>query len=1124
MNKMYNYYERGNIFLWLQRYLPLKLLFMLLAIPLFSLVANGSTPDYKTSFREPAIVGGTVRDAAGNLMPGVSVRVKGTGTVVQTDNNGRYSIKVPDQNAILEFTFVGFKKVEQKVGNRTIIDVIFKENTADLEEVTIVNVGYGSVSREKLAGSVSSITGKDIANFPVSTVAEALAGKLAGVSVSATEGAPGAEIKILVRGGTSITQDNSPLYIVDGIPLENALSIISPSEIASIDVLKDLASTSIYGARGANGVVLITTKTGKPGRTVVSFETFAGVRQITNYLDMMKPYDYMKTQYEGNRLHFGGSIVSSDSTLLNAFFRRYGNVEDWDIYKSYPTVNWAERVFGRKAFSNTQVLTLSGGTPSSTYNFSVNRTDEDGIMLNSNLARTFATFRYDNEISRVFKVGINVRYSNQLVTGNGTSVRGSNGGLQNSLRFQPYEGIANLQQQNEEDLFEQRIDLSTPVDAALRDQRLNRSNDLITSGYLNIKISPKFTFRSNIGYRVGDNKNDSFRGVVKYEASSLSNFGTYKDQPFVDLSKSRTVGITNTNTLSYSNTFAKNHKFEILVGEETNTLNSESYSQNIRFFPNDVTWETAFANVQLANAPQGYVQAAPLTNILPPEKLLSFFARSMYSFKSKYNLNLSVRSDGSSKFGPGNRWSTFPSGQFAWRLSEEEFFKKMDMKWVSNIKFRASLGTAGNNRISSDRLYTTVFGINQNQGYADTDNAQTPGLYSLQFQNPNLVWETTVSRNVGLDLDLFKGRLNASIDLYSNTTKDLLLNANIAPQNGYSTQTQNIGSTRNRGLELQLAFQAVKGRNWNYNTAFNISFNKNQILELNGNSDPNYGYGVNSGWGIRSEEFDFWVQVNKPLGQFYGYVVDGFFTLDDFDRATYESGLPAGQRRWVEKPGVPTGTLSAIGQGPAPGVLKVKDLNGDGVLTAEDKTVLGTYQPKFFGGWNNQVSFKGFDLTVFLNFAYGGKTYNANNTMLGSRYQVNGNNFLEKFVNSWKYFDDKGNLISDWDALAAANKDVNIYTPTYGQPVALSDAVEDASFLRITNLTLGYSLPAKWLARIKPVSRVRVYATVNNLYTFTNYSGFDPEASTRNSPLTPGVDYNAYPRNRYMLAGLNVSF
>ncbi len=1125
MRKMYKFYYCKNNFFRTQQILLLKFILILMAMPYLSVAANKPATREITKIKE-ITVKGTVRDDSGEPIPGVSIKIKGTNTGVFADMQGRYSIKVPNEESILEFTYVGFKKREEKVGARLVIDIKLSEDAALLDEVKVVNVGYGTVSREKLAGAVSSISAKDVADFPVSTLAEALAGKLAGVSVSATEGAPGSEIKIVLRGGTSITQDNSPLYIVDGIPLDNALSIISPTEIASVDVLKDLASTSIYGARGANGVVIITTKTGRPGRTIVSFETYAGVRNITNYLDMMKPYDYLRSQYQGNRLHFGGQIVSVDSTLLNSFFRRYGNVEDWEIYKSYPAVNWAERVFGRDAVSNTQVLNINGGSKSSTFNFTVNRTNEDGIMLNSNLARTFATFRYDNEISNAFKIGVNVRYSNQMVTGNGTSVRGSNGGLQNSLRFQPYEGIANLQEQNDEDFGEQRIDLSTPVTAALRDQRLNRTNDLITSGYLNIKITPKLTFRSNIGYRVGDNKNDSFRGTVKYEAttSTLSNFGTYKDQPFVDLGTSRTVGITNTNTLNYNNTFAKNHKFELLVGEETNTINAQSYSQNIKYFPNDVTWESAFANVQQAVAPQGFYQASPVTTILPPEKLLSFFARSMYSYKSKYNLNLSVRTDGSSKFGPGNRWAAFPSAQFAYRLSEEQFFKDWNVNWVGNVKFRASLGTAGNNRISSDRLYTTVFGTSPNQGYAETDNSQTPGLYSLQLQNPNLVWETTVSKNIGLDLDLFKGRLNASLDLYENTTRDLLLNANIAPQNGYSTQTQNIGSTQNRGIELQLAYQAIRSKNFSYNTSFNISFNKNRILELNGNSDPNYGYGVNSGWGIRSEEFDFWVQVNKPLGQFYGYVVEGFFTLDDFDRATYESGLPGGQRRWVEKAGVPTGTLVAIGQGPAPGVLKVKDLNGDGKLTAEDKTVLGNYQPKFFGGWNNQLAYKGFDLSVFVNFSYGGKTYNTNKTVLGSRYQVNGNNFLQSFANSWSYFDEKGNLISDWDQLAETNKNVDTYSPTYGQPVALSDAVEDASFLRITNLTLGYSLPSKWIGKIKAISRLRVYATVNNLYTFTKYSGFDPEASTRNSPLTPGVDYNAYPRNRYMLAGLNVSF
>lgn len=1124
MRKMYKLFNCKNGLFRRQQVLLLKFILVLALFP--SLVTTAQPLASTAKAAKEITVKGTVKDESGEPIPGVSIKVKGTSNGVFADLQGRYSIKVLNQDVVLEFSYVGFKKKEEKVGNRTVIDVKLVEDAAQLDMVEIVNIGYGTVSREKLAGSISSISSKDVADFPVSTLAEALAGKLAGVSVAATEGAPGAEIKILVRGGTSITQDNSPLYIVDGIPLDNALQIISPNEIAAVDVLKDLASTSIYGSRGANGVVLITTKTGRPGRTVVSFETFAGVRKITNYIEMMKPYDYLLSQYQGNRLHWGGAIWSTDSTLLNSFYRRYGNLEDWEIYKSYPTVNWAERVFGRDAVSNTQILNINGGSKSSTFNFTVNRTNEDGIMLNSNLARTFATFRYDNEISNVLKFGLNVRYSNQLVTGNGTSIKGSNGGLQNSLRFQPYEGAVNLQQENEEDFGEQRIDISTPVTASTRDQRLNRNNDLITSGYLNIKITPKFTFRSNIGYRVGDSKNDGFRGTVRYEAtsSSLSNFGTYKDQPFVDLSTRKTIGITNTNTVSYSDTYAKSHKLEVVLGHELNTSNSQSYSQTIRYFPNDVTWESAFANVQQATPPQGFYQPSPVTDPGTPERLLSFFGRAMYSYKSKYNLNLSLRTDASSKFGPSNRWSSFPSGQFAYRLSEEQFFKDWNLNWVSNVKFRASYGTAGNNRISSDRLFMSIFGTSPNQGYAETDNSQTPGLYSMHLQNPGLVWETTVSRNLGFDLDLFKGRLNASVDFYLNNTNDLLLSTNIPSTNGYAVQTQNIGSTENKGVELQLAYQAVRGKKFTYNTSFNISFNKNKIVALNGGDDPNYGYGVNSGWGIRSEEFDFWVQVNQPLGQFYGYVTDGWFTLDDFDRDVYEASVASGGRVWREKAGVPTGTQTAIGQGAAPGVLKIKDLNGDGKLTAEDKTVLGNYQPKFFGGWNNQFSYKGFDMSLFINFSYGGKTYNANKTNLGSRYQVNGNNFPQSFVNSWRYFDDNGVLITDWDQLAERNKNVDSYSPTYGQPVALSDAIEDASFLRITNLTLGYSLPAKLLEKLKPISRFRVYATVNNLYTFTSYTGFDPEASTRNSPLTPGVDYNAYPRNRYILAGLNVTF
>ncbi|SER50079.1 SusC/RagA family TonB-linked outer membrane protein [Pedobacter rhizosphaerae] len=1065
-------------------------------------------------------INGKVVDEKNRPLVGASVMQKGASNGSTTDANGKFQLQLSTTaERILLVRYVGYKSKEIKLGSQTQISIQLEEDASTLSEV-VVNVGYGTVSRERLAGSVSSIKAKDVADFPVSSLAEALAGKLAGVSVAQNEGAPGADFQILIRGGTSVTQDNAPLYIVDGVPLERALSIISPSEIVSIDVLKDLASTSIYGARGANGVVIITTKSGRPGKPVISFDTYAGIRKITNYVDMMNPYDYVRTQYDMNMIHFSGSVVT-DTATVNGFKRRYGNFEDFDIYKSFPVVNWQSRVFGRAAFSNTQNLNLSGGAQGSTYSFSVNRTDEQGIMLASGLTRTFATFRYDNDLSKTFKVGINARYSDQLVTGNGTSISGSNGGLQNSARFQPYEGVSNLSQRSDDALFEDQIDLTTPVGAATRDQRLNKNLDLITSGYINLNISPKFTFRSNVGYRVGTNENNSFRGVVQYESSSFSRYGNYKEQPFVELNDSKTIGINNSNTLNYRTTFNKDHRLEVLLGQEINLLNVNSYGQRINYFPSNVNWEQAFGNIQQANAPQGFIQPSP-TNNVQSERLLSFFGRAMYSYKSKYNLNFSIRRDGSSKFGPDNRWGVFPSGQAAWRLSDESFFKALKLNWLNSVKIRASYGTAGNNRVNSDRLFATIFATSSSLGgYAETDNSQTAGLYPTALQNSNLKWETTVSKNIGLDLDLLGSKLTASVDLYSNTTNDLLLNTNIPQQMGYSQQTQNIGSTRNRGLEFQLNYQAISTKKFSYNTSFNISFNRNVVLKLNQAGSADYGYAVTSGWGVQGT--DFWVQVGKPVGQFYGFVSDGFYTLDDFDRTFYESELAAGRRTWRLKPGVAS-DAAALNQGVFPGVMKLKDLNGDGIITDADKTVLGGYQPKFFGGWNNQITYKGFDLSVFVNFSYGNKTYNANKINFSSNFQVNGNNFMEKFKNRYQYFDATGAPILNWDALQAANVNTTTYAPTYGFRLPVSEAIEDASFLRITNVTLGYTLPSKLIQRTKVLSKLRIYATVNNLYTFTRYSGFDPQANTRFSPLTPGVDYNAYPRNRYMLAGLNATF
>ncbi|RYF26714.1 MAG: TonB-dependent receptor [Flavobacteriales bacterium] len=1050
-------------------------------------------------------------------MLGVSVKIKGTSTAVQTDAKGAFKMTVPAVPTVLVFTFLGYLPKEVNVSSSSPVVVYLAPSSNDLNEVTVVNVGFGTVTRERLAGSVSSIKAKDIADFPVTTAAEALAGKLAGVSVTTTEGAPGADINILVRGGTSITQSNTPLYIVDGVPLENALTIISPNEIEAIDVLKDMASTAIYGSKGSNGVVIITTKSGKRGRTIVSFDTYAGVRQITNYLEMLQPYDYVIQQYTQNMMHFNGGL-STDTAQINGFKRRYGEYPDLEIYKSFPAVDWQKAVFGRKAFSNTQILNLSGGTATSSFNFTANRADETGIMLNSGLERTLATFRFDNEISKTFKVGINLRYSAQKTIGGGTSFRGANGGLRNSARFQPYEGASNLEEFEEGALIENRIDLSTPVTAALRDQRINGNDDLITSAYLNINFSPNLTFRSNVGYRAGKNNNKYFRGVVQYENSLFSKFSVNMDNPFVDLVRGTNDSFNNSSTLNYRKTFAKEHRVEVLGGIEINKNDMTTYNQNIRWFPAAATWEQAFANIQQANPPNGAIQTPPTTDE-SGERTLSFFGRIMYSYKSKYSFNALIRRDGSSKFSPENQWSNFPSAQFAWRISEEEFFKDLNFKWLNGFKFRASLGTAGNNRVSNDRLYTTLFTTSPSGGgYSETDASQSSGIFSSHLANPNLKWETTVSQNLGLDLDFLNSRFTASIDVYSNKTNDLLLNTNIPQQNGYNQQFQNIGSTRNRGLEIQLSGQIAKTNNFTYSSSFNISFNRNEVLSLNqGGGATTYGYGVSTGWGVR--DHDYYVQVGQPVGLFYGFVSDGFYTLNDFDRAT---SVPA-TSSWVLKPGV-VNASNMLSQNVIPGVAKFKDLNGDGTITLDDRQIIGKYQPKFFGGFNNQFSYKGFDMSVFLNYSYGGQTYNANSIELGSRYQVSGNNFLAEYKDSWKYFDDNGVLFQTWEAVEEANKNTKIHAPTNGQPISRSAAIEDASFLRITNVTLGYSFPKKLLERFKYISRFRLYATVNNLYTFTKYSGFDPEASTRGSALTPGLDYSAYPRSRYMLAGINVSF
>ncbi|WP_316802550.1 TonB-dependent receptor [Pedobacter nototheniae] len=1055
-------------------------------------------------------VTGIVKDKSdGQPLVGVSVSIKDSKVGASTDGNGAYKISIPAKGAILTFTYIGYKSRSIAVSDQSKLDVSLEEDANTLQEVT-VNIGYGSVRKEALTGSVSSIGGKDIEQFPVSTAAQALAGKLAGVSVTTTEGSPGAEVVIKVRGGSSLTGDNSPLYIVDGIQVENALSILSPNEIQSIDVLKDVASTSIYGSRGANGVVIITTKSGKNGRTIVSFDTYAGARQIVNKLDVMNPYEFVKYQYE---LYNNNTA----QTVKDDFTKKYGTFEDLDIYKNIPKIDWQDKVFGRQAWSNTQVLSVSGGTEKTTFNFSVNNTGEDGIMLNSGYKRTFASFRFDHKISDKIRMGVNVRYSRQHIDGVGTSSTGSQGTnrLRNAVRYQPYSGGG-----DSGDLFDAdylTTFLTNPITLANQELKYDYRNDLISSGYVSYQILKNLSFKSTIGMNFTDRKVNTFNGPV-------SNVGRNNGSlPAIQLDNSNQQSIINTNTLNYRPTLGKDHSLDLLVGQEINMLDLKSNSSTIKWFPVGISADEAFGSIQKAEPPTGSVQDKP-TSLISGTRQFSLFGRASYGFKNKYLATVNFRTDASSLFAAGKQWGYFPSAQIAWRATEEEFVKNMHLDWLDNFKVRVSYGAAGNNRIGQDLFRTLFYSNSTIGGYAATDASVSTGLISgsssgTVLSNPNITWETNISKGAGIDVDLLKNKLSLSLDYYDNRTKNLLLNANIASTTGYSTQQQNVGKTQNKGFELQLNYQAIKTKDFTYNTSFNISFNKNKIVELqNGVSS----YITQSGW-VNSLG-DFKVEVGQPVGQFYGFVSDGRYTVDDF---TSVQNTTTGVYTYTLKPNIPNSSVLLGNRAPQPGDMKVKKLSSSAsmLISDDDRTVLGTSQPKFTGGFNNQFAYKNFDLTVFVNFSVGSKVYNANQLEFTSQYNVKDNNLLSVMADRWKNFDDNGVKVTDPVLLTAMNENTTLWTPTTGNYALTSYAIENGSFLRISNVTLGYSLPQSLMKRTGFISKLRIYGTVNNLYTITGYKGYDPEANTRRSnPLTPGVDYAAYPRSRYILAGINLVF
>ncbi|WP_255478764.1 TonB-dependent receptor [Rufibacter sp. XAAS-G3-1] len=1066
------------------------------------------------AFAQTVTITGKVTDEKKEGLPGVTVLLKGTTTANATDVDGNFSLAVPNGTGTLVFSYIGFVSQEVPINGRTSINVALVSDSRAIDEVVVV--GYQTVTRKELTSSVSSVNAKQLQDIPVSTAADALAGRLAGVQVTSSDGQPGSEVTIRVRGGNSITQSNEPLYIVDGIQVENALSFLSPQEIQSIDVLKDAASTAIYGARGSNGVIVITTKGGREMPTQVTYNGFAGVRQIVNKLDVMGPYDFALYQYQNYN-------YNRDEETRNSFRDRYGRYEDLDIYRSMPKTDWQEEVFGRAALSQTHVLGVTGGSKTTSFNFTLNHVDEEGIMLNSGNVRTLASLKFDHTVNDRFKVGFTARYSRQQIEGAGTSTTGNvgNSRLRNAVRFRPFIAPGFEDQVNDFDPLDfERSNLISPILLANQELRFDKRNDIILNGYFSLDLLKNLTFKSVFGVTAGERNIDEFYGP------STSSARRENGQPIVNLTDRNTLSYTNSNTLNYRTTFGEDHNVNVLVGQETWKRSREEYGVYVRWLPIDITPEQAFAGIDKATPPANLIQDPATTNE-SGEALFSLFGSVGYNFKERYRVNFAFRRDASSLFAPENRAGVFPTASVAWHIGEESFMAGTK-SWLNDLKIRFGYGAVGNNRIEADR-WRPVFGTDEDVAYAFNE-AITPGYYAPALANRSLVWETTVSKNLGVDMSLWNSRLNASIDVYENTTNDLLIEAVVPQTSGYTRQLQNVGETRNRGVELQLDGVVMDKGDLTWTANFNITHQKNRIMSLgiDATGQPLKSYPYPSGWlPTQSVTYnDFLVEVGRPVGQFYGYVTDGYYKLDDFT-ATYNAASDSWT--YVLKEGLANSREVALGnRAPQPGDLKLKDLtpdNGSTMIGADDRTVLGNNQPKFFGGLNQQVTYKGFDLSVFLNFSYGAKVYNANKLEFTTLYEDLDNNVLSLMNDRWKWYDNNGALVTNPEQLAEMNKDSKYWTPVRGNYFLHSFAIEDGSYLRISNLTLGYSLPESLLKRTRVISKLRVYATVNNLATITGYTGYDPEANTRrNTGLTPGVDHAAYPRSRYILGGVNVTF
>ena len=1013
-------------------------------------------------------VTGTVVDEQDLPLAGASVIVAGTNTGEITDLDGKFSIKVK-KGTKLVISYIGYKEQELMAIGQNNVTIKLQPDSQLLDEIVVV--GYGAVKRSDLTGSVASVTSDAIEGYQTSSVIGALSGQIAGVQITQSDGTPGSGFSVNIRGVGTLSGDNSPLYIVDGFQVDN-IDFLSEADIESIEVLKDASSSAIYGSRAANGVVMVSTKSGKTGRPVVTYNGSATYRIIPKELPVLDAYEFVKIQGEINNSYTGAYY--KENTATDTY--RYNSLED---YRNVESVNWQSLTF-RPTWSQDHNVTVTGGTDQTKYSMLFSHYDEDGIFINSGFTKTNAKVRFTQKLWKNVTFDGTVNYSRTSKRGAGTTA--DNGRFNTLAQIISARPTGGLKMTNDE-LINSPIDLEmletgeslaqvNPIHQNQNVTNTKKTDQWMGNVSLTWEIVKGLTFKTAATYNTAFTRNDIFYKNGSKEAYRNG------ESPYGSSQYTKELRWVNYNQLTWKQKIGK-HSYDIMLGEEASQKKQEYVYGQAMGFPTDALGNDNLGIGAIPSAVRTYAAS---------NSLLSFFARANYNYNDRYLITGTIRADGSTVFSQNHKWGFFPSFSAAWRINKEKFMK--NARHVSNLKLRAGWGTVGNDRIAnflSLDLYT-------NEKYGP-DNKLTTVFTPKQLQNMDLKWEGSSTVNVGMDFGFFKDRLTFTIDLFNKDTKDLLILQQLAHSTGFATQMRNVGKIRNQGLEFSLMSTNIDKKNFLWQTNFNISFIRNTLVEL---ADGAQYYEARSGFDSNFTAFDYRAIVGESLGLIYGYEFDGIYQSDDFN-VNPDGTLSL-------KPGVVDNTLYTGGV--EPGVVKYKDVNGDGKVTTDDRTVIGKTLPLFYGGITNSFSFYGVDFSFMFQFNYGNDIYNATR-LYATQTRSGRRNFLAEVADRW----------SPTNASNTVPKaDGYITNDVY------SRFVEDGSFLRLKNMTLGYTFPRKWTEQAK-ISKLRIYASAQNLFCISSYSGYDPEVSTAASnPMTPGLDWGAYPRSRVFTVGLDLQF